>query len=60
MIIYVCNICGTIYVPEQKNLTLDMKEHAPFEDLPDDWRCPVCSSSKDNLFVDEIPDDEDF
>jgi len=33
-----CSVCGYIYDEE--------KEGIPFEDLPDDWTCPVCSSPK--------------
>ena len=35
---YVCTICGEIYDEE--------REGVRFEDLPDDWRCPVCGAAK--------------
>ncbi|MGE5173809.1 MAG: rubredoxin [Betaproteobacteria bacterium] len=34
-----CTICGYIYD--------DTKEGTKFEDLPDDWNCPVCNAPKD-------------
>ncbi|HEX9137196.1 MAG TPA: rubredoxin [Nitrospirota bacterium] len=34
-----CTICGYIYD--------DAKEGTKFEDLPDDWTCPVCNAPKD-------------
>jgi len=34
-----CTICGYIYD--------DAKEGTKFEDLPDDWACPVCNAPKD-------------
>jgi rubredoxin len=33
---YKCTVCGYVY---------DGSE-GPFEDLPDDWKCPVCGASK--------------
>lgn len=32
---YVCDICGYVYDGE-----------IPFEELPDDWKCPVCNMPK--------------
>ena len=38
---YRCIICGHIYDEE--------KEGIKFEDLPDDWKCPICGASKDKF-----------
>lgn len=35
---YRCNVCGYIYD--------DTNESVKFEDLPDDWECPICGISK--------------
>ena len=35
---YICTICGYIYDEE--------KEQTKFEDLPDDWACPMCGAPK--------------
>ncbi len=35
---YKCTICGYIYD--------DDKEKVKFEDLPDDWQCPICGVGK--------------
>lgn len=35
---YKCNLCGFIYD--------DAKEKVKFEDLPDDWKCPLCGAPK--------------
>ena len=35
---YKCTICGYIYD--------DAKESVKFEDLPDDWTCPICGAPK--------------
>lgn len=36
---YRCTICGYIYD--------DAKEEVKFEDLPEDWVCPLCGVGKD-------------
>jgi flavin reductase (DIM6/NTAB) family NADH-FMN oxidoreductase RutF/rubredoxin len=38
---YRCTVCGYIYDPS--------KEGKRFEDLPDDWSCPVCGAGKDDF-----------
>ncbi len=45
---YRCKICGYIYD--------DAKEKVKFEDLPNDWKCPLCGAPK-NLF-EEITEKE--
>lgn len=35
---YVCSICGYIY---------DEEKNGRWEELPDDWKCPVCRAGKD-------------
>ena len=36
---YKCNVCGWIYDEE--------KEGTKFDELPNDWICPVCGVGKD-------------
>lgn len=38
---YICPICGYVYD--------EAKEGIKFDDLPDDWKCPLCGAPK-NLF----------
>ena len=38
---YVCQICGYVYD--------DAKEKVPFEELPDDWKCPLCGAAKSDF-----------
>ena len=40
---YKCTLCGWVYDPAQN-------DGVEFEDLPDDWTCPLCGAIKD-LFV---------
>jgi len=37
---YVCDACGYIYDPVENN-------NVAFDDLPEDWICPVCGVGKD-------------
>jgi len=49
---YVCTACGYVYEPEQGDPDSGIKPGTPFEELPDDWVCPVCGAAK-SLFVEE-------
>ena len=39
---YVCSICGYVYDPAEH-------DGVAFEDLPDDWKCPRCTQSKEKF-----------
>lgn len=44
---YVCTACGYVYDPEAGDPDSGIPTGTPFEDLPDDWTCPVCGAGKD-------------
>lgn len=44
---YRCTVCGYIYDPEAGDPEGGIKPGTPFEELPDDWVCPVCGMGKD-------------
>ncbi len=46
---YRCTICGYIYDPAEGDDTQGIKKGTPFEDLPEDWTCPVCGATKDQF-----------
>ena len=46
---YVCQMCGYIYDPEKGDPASGIEAGTPFEDLPDDWVCPVCGVGKDQF-----------
>ena len=48
---YVCNICGYIYDPDVGDSASNTPPGTPFDDLPDDWICPVCGVGVD-FFLD--------
>jgi rubredoxin len=49
---YVCTACGYVYDPEQGDPDSGIAAGTPFEDIPEDWVCPVCGAPK-SMFVEE-------
>ena len=43
---YVCSVCGYVYDPEDGDPDNDIEPGTSFENLPDDWTCPVCGAEK--------------
>ena len=43
---YFCNPCGYTYDPEKGDPEHGIKPGTAFEDLPDDWVCPMCGIDK--------------
>ena len=43
---YRCVVCGYIYDPELGDPDGGIKPGTPFEEIPDDWVCPVCGAAK--------------
>lgn len=46
---YVCDICGYVYDPETGDPDNDVNPGTTFEDVPDEWLCPVCGAGKDDF-----------
>jgi flavin reductase (DIM6/NTAB) family NADH-FMN oxidoreductase RutF/rubredoxin len=44
---YVCVICGFTYNPEEGDPSMGIAPGTPFEDLPEDYKCPICNASKE-------------
>ena len=42
-----CQPCGYIYDPELGDPDNGVEPGTPWEEVPDDWACPVCGLSKD-------------
>jgi flavin reductase (DIM6/NTAB) family NADH-FMN oxidoreductase RutF/rubredoxin len=45
--IHSCNICGFQYDPAEGDPTMGIPPGTAFEDLPEDYACPICSAGKD-------------
>ena len=39
---YECRACGYVYEPAKGDNKSQVSPGTPFEELPSDWRCPVC------------------
>ena len=46
---YVCEVCGYVYDPAKGDSANGVAENTPFQEVPDDWNCPVCGASKDQF-----------
>ena len=43
---YECIPCGWVYDPEDGDDAENIAPDTAFEDLPEDWTCPVCGVGK--------------
>ena len=46
---YVCIICGYVYDPAEGDPDSGIAPGTAFEDIPDDWLCPVCGVGKEHF-----------
>lgn len=44
---YVCAICGFTYNPEEGDPSSGIPPGTPFEELPEDYKCPICNAGKE-------------
>ena len=58
MVVYVCALCGYEYDPEVGAPEYGIEEGVEFEDLPDDFVCPLCGASKEEFEPVERADEE--
>ena len=50
---YVCDACGWIYDEEKGDADLGIEPGTKFEDLPEDFECPLCGVGKDMFIAQE-------
>ena len=43
---YECSICGYVYDPAAGDPDNGVAAGTKFEDIPEDWVCPVCGAPK--------------
>lgn len=46
---YVCTVCGYVYDPKKGDPDGGIKRGTDFEDVPEDWVCPVCGAEKQDF-----------
>lgn len=48
---YRCIVCGYVYDPVDGDEDGGIAPSTPFEEIPDDWVCPICSAGKEDFEV---------
>jgi rubredoxin len=46
---FLCEACPYIYDPEKGDPEGGILPGTPFEDIPDEWLCPICKLDKTNF-----------
>jgi rubredoxin len=46
---YECTPCGYVYDPAEGDDEGNIPPGTAFEDLPDNWTCPICGVGKDEF-----------
>ena len=46
---YVCELCGYVYDEEVGDPENGINPGTKFEDLPEDYACPLCGADKSNF-----------
>lgn len=50
---YICEVCGWVYDEELGDPDNGIAPGTKFEDLPDDFVCPLCGVDKDSFSLEE-------
>lgn len=50
---YVCDVCGYVYDEDLGDPDSGIEPGTKFEDLPDDFECPMCSVGKEEFSLEE-------
>ncbi len=46
---WICNVCGYVYNPVDGDSDSGIEPGTKFEDIPEDWTCPLCGASKEDF-----------
>ena len=46
---YVCDVCGYVYDPAVGDPENGVAPGTPWEEVPEDWLCPLCAVGKDQF-----------
>ena len=57
--IYICALCGYEYDPKNGDPENDIDPGTDFEDLAEDWVCPLCGAGKEDFEVVATEDDQE-
>ena len=56
--IYVCELCGYEYDPKTGDPDNGIDPETEFDELAQDWVCPLCGAGKEDFETQEVEDDE--
>ena len=57
---WLCVACGWVYDPAEGDPDSGIEPGTPFEDIPEDWMCPICGATKadfEQLEPGQFPED---
>lgn len=54
---YICQLCGYVYKVNKGDPDNGVEPGTEFDELPEDWTCPLCAAGKDDF---EVIADETF
>ena len=46
---YICEVCGYVYAPAVGDPDGGIPAGTAFENIPDDWVCPICGVGKSDF-----------
>jgi rubredoxin len=46
---YICTVCGYVYDPAEGDPDGGIAPGTAFEDIPEDWVCPMCGVTKSDF-----------
>ena len=58
-LLYVCELCGYEYDSKEGDPDNGIAPDTDFEDLPEDWVCPLCGASKEDFEKQKVDDEND-
>ena len=50
---YVCDLCGWVYDEEEGLPEMEIAPGTAWEDVPEDFECPLCAVGKDQFSEDD-------
>ena len=56
---YICELCGYVYRSENGDPENGVAPRTDFEDVPEDWVCPLCGASKEDFTEETVDSEED-
>lgn len=57
---YICDICGYVYDEELGDPENGIEPGTEFDELPEDFECPLCGVDKDNFSELEEEDNDEY